>query len=220
MIVISTNNGESNLKKLLSSLNEIKINKPVSIIDTQSSDDNSLKYLDNISKNNPFDFEINFYQTPYRGFDTGAYIYAINNLVTGTFYFLQDSMVIKSEDYFKEIDRKIKPGVVVPLITFQSDFYANHEQTDFCISNFGTHQYEKGVFGPIFSILYEDCQKIDKSFLVYPHNKMTQMAMERGWSIIFDKYNFILDPLEGEKDDYKLFNDGYIYFSKNFPYRK
>ena len=44
------------------------------------------------------------------------------------------------------------------------------------------------------------------------------MAMERGWSIIFKKYNFTIKPIEGEKDD-RLFNDKYKTFTKEFPYR-
>jgi len=218
MIVISTNNGKKFLENLLRSLSDINSKIDVSIIDTQSTDEDSLTYLENLRNNNPFEFNIKVYTTPYRGFDSGAYIYAINNIVSDKFYFLQDSITIKSIDFFNEIDKKLKPGVVVPLITFQSNFYANGEQTNFCSSNFGTYIYDKGIFGPMFSILYEDCQKIDKSLLVYPYNKMTQMAMERGWSIIFEKYNFTIDPLEGEKDD-RIFNDEHLYFIKYFPYR-
>jgi hypothetical protein len=219
MIVIATHNGKNNIEKLLTNLEELEIDDDVCIVDTGSSDKEHLEFLDEIKDINKFNLKLQIYHTQYRGFDSGAYIYAINNLVSDRYYFLHDSMIIKTIDYFKEIDKKLKPGIVVCLITFQSNFFANGEQTSFCISNFGTSVYNKGIFGPIFSILYEDAQKIDKSLLVYPYDKMTQMAMERGWSIIFEKYNLKIESLEGEKDDDKLYNDKYLYFTKFFPYR-
>ena len=218
MIIIATNNGKNYIENLLSDLENLKTKEKISIIDTQSSDD-SYNFLNNIIEKRKFDLSIKLLQTPYRGFDSGAYIYAINNLISDKFYFLQDSIRIKNKNFFKEIDKKLSLNNIVCLITFQSNFYANYEQMKFCTDNFESIDYNKGIFGPMFAISYDDIKKIDKKFLIYPHDKNTQMAMERGWSIIFDKYNFSIDSLEGEKDDEKLFNDKYKYFSKLFPYR-
>ena len=218
MIVIATNNGKNYILNILSDLERIGIKEEISIIDTQSSD-NSFLFIKEIIDEKKFNLNISLYQTPYKGFDTGAYIYAINNFITDRFYFLQDSIRIKNKNFFLEIDKKIKTGTVIPIITFQENFYANHQQINFCINNFETSNYKKGIFGPMFSILYDDVKKIDKKLLVYPYDKNTQMAMERGWSIIFDKYNFNIEPLEGEKNDEKINNDSYYYFSKIFPYR-
>jgi len=220
MIVIATNNGKTYLSELLSDLERIGCNEDISVIDTQSSDAESLEFIDSLKAGDKFNLKIKVYQTPYKGFDTGAYVYAINNLSADKFYFMQDSIKIKSIDYFIEIDKRLKPGVVVPLITFGPNLFDENEQIDFCYDKFDSIDYDKGIFGPIFAITNEDIQKIDKKYLVYPTNKMLQMGMERGWSVLFKKYGFEIDPIEGAYDYTKLSNDGYVFFKKNLPYRK
>jgi hypothetical protein len=219
MIIIATNNGKRNLIELLENLNELDLSCKVCIIDTGSTDQESLDFLNELDDVNNYNFEIEIYQTPYKGYDTGAYIYAINNIESDRYYFIQDSLRIKSKDFFNLIDDKLKPGVVVPLITFSSNLYDYQEQIEFCIKNFGSFEFEKGIFGPIFSILSEDVQKIDKKYLVYPTNKSLQMGMERGWAVIFGKYNFEIDPLEGDYDYNKLMTDQYKHFKKVLQYR-
>jgi hypothetical protein len=218
MIVIATNNGKKYLSKLLESLEFLGNKIPVSIIDTQSDDIESLEYLSNLQ--NTFPFDIKTYRTPYRGFDTGAYIWAYRNIPSEKYYFLQDSLKIKSLEYFSETDKRLKPGTIVPLLTFENNGYGYGEGMNFCQSNFGTTDYDLGIFGPIFSILRSDMDKIDSNHLCIPHNKATQTGMERGWAIIFKIYGFVVDPLEGIKDDFKIENHTYQYFEKQFPYRK
>jgi GT2 family glycosyltransferase len=104
MIVIATHNGKEHLKKLLSNLESFKLDKEISIIDTMSSNKESLDFLDEISTKNIYNLNINIYKTEYRGFDTGAYIYAINNLIAERFYFLQDSIIIKDRELFDITD--------------------------------------------------------------------------------------------------------------------
>lgn len=218
MIVIATNNGKNYLSKLLESLESLGNTIPVSVIDTQSDDTESIEYLNTLENN--FSFEIKIYKTPYRGFDTGAYIWAYRNIPSEKYYFLQDSLKIKSLDYFKETDKKLKTGTVVPLLTFDNNGYGYGEGYNFCQTNFGTTHYEFGIFGPIFSILKEDLDKISSNHFCIPYNKATQTGMERGWAIIFKIYGFTIDPLEGIKDDFKIENHTYEYFEKQFPYRK
>jgi len=220
MIVVATNNGKQYLMELLSDFKRIGITDEISIIDTQSTDIDSINFLESLKNNNEYNLKISVYQTPYRGFDTGAYIYAINNLKADKFYFMQDSVRIKSNDYFNEINKKLKVGKVVSLITFEPHAFDGAEQINFCYENFDSIEYDKGIFGPIFAITNDDVQKIDKKYLVYPTNKMLQMGMERGWSILFKKYGFEINSLEGEYDYQKLVNDGYTHFKKYLPYRK
>ena len=220
MIVIATNNGKKYLIEVLYDLKKIGVKEEIAVIDTQSTDIESLEFLESLKNNNDFDLKISVHTTPYRGFDTGAYIYAINNLSADKFYFMQDSIKIKSNDYFNAIDKKLKNGTVVPLITFGPHLYDENEQINFCYENFESIEYDKGIFGPIFAITNSDAQKIDKKYLVYPTNKMLQMGMERGWSIIFKKYAFEIDSLEGDYNYEKLINDGYTYFKKYLPYRR
>jgi len=48
---------------------------------------------------------------------------------------------------------------------------------------------------------------------------MLQMGMERGWSVLFEKYGLRLDSLEGSYDFDKLINDQYSQFRKIINYR-
>ena len=218
MIVIATNNGKNYLPKLLNSLNELEYSIDVTIIDTQSNDTESIEFINNIDKDS-YKFNISFLQTPYRGFDTGAYIYAIRNIKNvDRFYFLQDSIVIKDIKLFDEINKRLCKGKVVPLVGFRT-LYDNQEQIDFCNDNFGSSYYKCGIFGPMFSILKEDIELIDDNLLVYPNNKNIQMAMERGWSVIFNKYDLNVEPIY-DYDYEKIMNDGYQLFNKTILNRQ
>ena len=218
MIVIATNNGINLLPNLLSDLEKFNITEEISIIDTQSSDSEFINYLDNLKSFNKFKLNINVYQTPYRGFDTGAYIYAIQNLKSDRFIFLHDSIRIKSVSFFNLIDEKLKTSNVVPIITFNGEWWDNQTQKDFSLKHFGTTIFDKGIFGPMFSISYLDSQKLNK--LIYPTDKLQQMAMERCWSIIFKNQNFTIDSLEGNHNDFKIDNDMYEYFTKIKVFRQ
>jgi hypothetical protein len=217
MIVIATNNGINFLANLLLDLENLKITEEISIIDTQSSNSNFIDYLENLKTFNKFNLKINIYQTPYKGFDTGAYIYAIQNLKSDRFIFLQDSIRIKNINFFNLIDEKLKTSNVVTILTFESGWWDNQTQKDFSLKHFGTTIFDKGIFGPMFSISYTDSQKLNN--LIYPTNKEQQKAMERCWSIIFKKYNLTIDSLEGEHNDFKINNDRYQFFTKIKPNR-
>jgi hypothetical protein len=219
MIVIATNNGKQYLSELLTDFENIGVNDEIAIVDTQSNDENSLNFLEELNKNNPYKLNVTIHQTPYRGFDTGAYIYAINNFSSDRFYFMQDSIRIKTIEYFNEIDKKLIEGTVVCLLRFDPNLFDSNDQINFCNSNFGSIDYDNGIFGPIFSITKNDIEKIDKKYLIYPTNKMEQMAMERGWSILFKRYGINVESIQGNWNPNKLSNDEYSLFTKKFPYR-
>jgi len=221
MIVIASHNGKLHLSKLLVNLEDIDLlGHDVAIIDTQSNELDTIEFLDSIAKTNPYNYTIHVHKTPYRGFDTGAYIYAINNIKSDKFFFIQDSIRIKRSDFFKAIDEKLKPGTAVNLIQFNTNLYDSQEQVDFCFNSFGQIKYNKGVFGPMFSIHVEDIKRIKSDHLIYPINKIQQMGMERGWAILFDIYGITLDSLEGDYNFEMLINDKYKYFTKFIIKRK
>ena len=231
MIVIATNNGKSLLTDLLFDLDNINPKCGVSIIDTQSTDLESQLFLNYLELENPYKFDIKVYRTPYKGYDSGAYMYAMNNIKADRFYFLQDSIRIKDPNIFENFDNKLKVGTVVPFIAFPGNLYDNQEQIDFCLKTYGRSEFTKGIFGPMFSILNEDVQKINKELLVYPTNKVLQMGLERGWAIIFDICGFNIEPLEEDADfslqnktDFaisweKLLNDQFSQFKKIVCFR-
>jgi hypothetical protein len=218
MIVIATNNGINFLPNLLSDLEKFNITEEISIIDTQSSDSVFINYLESLKSINNFNLNIKVYQTPYRGFDTGAYIYAIQNLKSDRFIFLHDSIRIKSMVFFDLIDEKLKTSNVVPILTFNGDWWDNQIQKDFSLKHFGTTTFDNGIYGPMFSISYLDSQKLNN--LIYPTDKLQQMAMERCWSIIFKNQNFTIDSIEGNHNDFKIDNDMYEYFTKIKVFRQ
>ena len=111
------------------------------------------------------------YQTPYSGYDSGAYIYAMKNIDSDRFYFIHDSFIIKTLSFFDRVNDLLKSGVVVSILEFRSNLYDNQEQINFSLKSVGTSDYDKGVFGPMFSILKSDVNKIIESLDFYPKIK-------------------------------------------------
>lgn len=219
MIVISTNNGKDFLRNLLEDLNNFKITHPISVIDTQSTDIDSINFFNTLKQIFP-NLNIQTYTTPTRNFDTGAYMYAINNIIAERYYFLHDSIRIKLPDFFDEIDRKLSPGIVVALTVFPGNNYDYDEQKDLCLKNWNTTEFVTGIFGPMFSILRTDLEKhwaeLPKSL---PDNKNLQMGMERGWGVFCTKCNLTVVELEDGLNYEYIYTDGFKYFSKLLPRR-
>jgi len=215
MIIIATNNGKNYLNNLLISFESFNIKKPIHIIDTGSTDIDCIGFLEDIKSNKIFkDLNILTHKTPYKGFDSGAYIYAIQNIESEKYYFLHDSITIKDFNFFNKIDEKLKSGVVVPLIVFNSNKYDNQDQIDFSLNKIGVSEFDFGIFGPMFAITKNDVSKIKKSLNFFPTKKNEQMAMERVWPALFKKYNILIDPLEGFYSYSKIVNKQYKYFNK------
>ena len=222
MIVIATNNVSEFLPNLLSDLEKFNITEEISIIDTQSNDLEFINYLFNLKLK--YQLNINVYQTPYRGFDTGAYVYAINNLKSDRFIFLQDSIKIKTKEFFDVIDEKLKLTNIVCVMSFIGNYWGNYPDSEilkqYCEENFGSIEYDVGIYGPMFSISYSDSQLFNKNELIYPINKLQQMAMERCWPILFKKHNLSISAVEDcQADDELLNTNGYKYIEKYRPYR-
>jgi hypothetical protein len=219
MIVIATNNGHVYLEKTLSKLSELGNKIPISIIDTNSTDNQTINFISDIDNGLYPNLNISTHQTPYRGFDTGAYIYAMKYIYSDKYYFIHDSFLIKTLDFIDSIDDLLKEGTVISTLDFDSGIYDNNEQIEFCLEKVGTSQYERGIFGPMFSILRCDVDKIIKSLNFYPTTKNFQMAMERAWPIIFKTNNINVVSLCGSLDMNKMQSDGYKFFTKFLPHR-
>jgi len=218
MIVIATNNGNQFLGPLIKNLNDINCKLPIAVIDTNSTDPSFVDFVHQLPQNNP-KLNLKTYTTPGKNYDTGAYVYAIQNLQAERYYFLHDSITIKTPIIFEEIDKKLIPGVVVALTIFGRDFYDNEEQRQFCRDNWGTTQFNPGIFGPMFSILRTD---LEKAWLdlpkILPTNKNEQKAMERGWSVFCTKNNLKVISLENL--NYKnISGDRFAHFKKFQPQR-
>jgi hypothetical protein len=210
MIVISTNNGINYLPNLLRTLEKINENNiPISIIDTGSTDIEFISYLEELKSLNKY----KILQTPYKGYDTGAYIFAYENIDAPYYIFLHDSVEIKHKDFLDNINNNLKDNTIIVFFKFDnkrdfieilSNFYLKEDINDFPI----------GVFGPMFACSKQTMDLMYNSKLFFiPKDKGEQMAMERGWGII--AYKLKLNMLFF--DDYSiLLNDNCYYFKKHF----
>jgi len=220
MIIIATNNGHLYLEKLLFDFENFFINKEICLIDTGSTDEESLKFLDKIKNKKIFSkLSIQTLETPYKGYDSGAYIYAMKNINSDKYYFIQDSISIKNKDFFDDIDKKLKDNTVVGIIYFDSNFYDNEEQVNFCSNKFGVKDFDLGIFGPMFAITKNDVNKIIQDLNYFPSNKNEQCAMERCWPALFKSKDIQVEFLDGNHNNRIFETNGYKYLNKQFANR-
>lgn len=221
MIVISTNNGVKFLTEHLNSYVQMNLHLPIAIIDTISTDEDAIQLLQTIKSKEEFaSLNITVYQTPYRGFDSGAIIWAMKNIDADRFYFVQDSIVIKDIDFFKQVDEKLRHNVAVPILIFDGTYWDNMEQVNWSIEKAGSYDTDFGIFGPMFSILKTTSNRLVSLLDFYPETKNNQKAMERVWGVLFKKHGITIDALCGHFNYYLLMNDGYPLFKKYFPERE
>jgi len=217
MIVIGTNNGRGWLEESLKALNGCRI--PIAVIDTNSTQSDSIEYHQSLT-NHQFDLDIQIHTTPYKGYDSGAWIWSIKNIPSERYYFLQDSITIKNTDYFSKVDSIIDNGKVASLLHFPPNQYDTFEQHLWVMDSFGSSTYKSGIFGPNFSISGDMAKEIPKEWLTYPTDKWQQMGMERGWGVIFNNMGWEVEAVEGDYDYDRLIKDDYELFTKRFGGRR
>jgi hypothetical protein len=221
MVIIATNNGHIYLEKLLQDFLFFFSEKNICVIDTGSDNEETLLFLSKLKKKEIFSIlNIKVMETPYKGYDSGAYIYAMKNIISDKYYFLHDSISIKNKNFFNDIDEKLDDDTVVSIINFPSNFFDNQSQIDFCIKTIGTCDFDDGIFGPMFSINKSAVNKIINDLDFYPTNKNEQMSMERVWPSLFKKKNIKIVVLDGSHNLQIFANNGYKYINKTFLNRQ
>jgi hypothetical protein len=183
MIVIATHNNCDILKRILDSLQRIDLaGHEVSIIDTNSTDVKFIEYFDNLKLQFPY----NFYRTEYTCYDSGAYIWAYQNLKSDKWIFLQDSIDILRKDWIRNIDNLLNEYEVVAGWDFLYSYDPFPEQKEWVELDIEFTDYpQKAIFGPIFAVRNDTMNRIPKHWLKYPTNKLLQQGMERRWSLMF-----------------------------------
>lgn len=216
MIIITTHNGKNHLENLLSHLNNLDLlEHKVLVVDSGSSDIESIQYLEELKIKNPFNYELIVDKTEYSGYDSGVIIHTMRNYDDERYIFIHDSSLIKNNECLLKLDELMKKeNVVVPFLTFDGNSYDNDYQKKFCESNYGSGENRFGIFASIFAISKNSLAKINKDELFIPTNKEESRAMERCWSVVFEKSGLVVETLEGEYNPDKITNDGYHYFSK------
>jgi len=215
MIVIATNNGKLYLKRLFNSISNHNINEKVLIVDTGSTDEDHLNYLKELEKKD----NVEVTQTPYKCYDTGAYIWAYNNFTADVYHFMHDSIEIKDPEFLQKVNTELKDADVVSYITFNFAGYGDKDWQDFLIKNIGHYDYKIGIFGPMFSIKKESLNKLPIEKLSLPINKNQQTAFEGIWPEFFTQHNMSIKSL-AEHDHSHIINDGYPHIKKTLLIRQ
>ncbi|MBX3118674.1 MAG: hypothetical protein KF784_06385 [Fimbriimonadaceae bacterium] len=222
MIAIATNNGHKFLPELIESLETYGTDgHDVLIVDTGSSDPAATEYLGALeSYNGPFKLMVT--QTPYKGYDTGAYLWAFRNFPADTYIFMQDSVLVKQPGWTKEFESRLSFGVgAVPWLTFPLQ-WDSEEQVGFVTEKFQTTDLAPfGVFGPMFATTHDALSDLESQGLlnVIPSNKHEQQAMERGWAFAFIKGGYGVRPIHSAFSADRIRHNQYSTLTKRLPKR-
>jgi hypothetical protein len=94
LIVVATNNGKTFLPGLLESLEQHGTSgHNVLLVDTGSKCPESIAFLEQ-AKAQSWPFGLDVIQTPYSGYDTGAYIHAFRTVPADDYLFIHDSVLV------------------------------------------------------------------------------------------------------------------------------
>lgn len=170
--------------------------------------------------------EVIYTFTPFKGYDTGAYLWAYWMVPAKKYLFLQDSVSPREADYFAQFAAKM-PGRLgaVGWSSFDLTVWDSGQQCEHVQFMYGAADKwpKKGIFGPIFYTTRESLNVLNDSGLLpaYPVHKLGQQAMERAWAILFHRaglnVNFLVD--ENLPNATRMGNGGYPALQKVFRQR-
>ena len=222
MIVIATYNDINLLNNLLDSLNTTEnLNENVLVVCTDPNQMGMIKYIHTLPSSNKYKFNILADFTPYAGYDSGAYIYAYNNYVDDYYIFLQDSITVKSPEWFNYFKEKRNEDTINPLLQF-SMCWDNLEQRMWVEQKFnGNFKLPNvGVFGPIFQASRKSLNKINElhnlTKFIPSHKITSQQGMERGWTYLAVNSGIAINNIDGiyygeSSFESRCFNKIYLY---------
>jgi hypothetical protein len=201
MIVLATHDRVDLLESMLNKLNEINLNgHEVLIIDTNSTNQDYLNYFNQIKEK----YNFNFIRLNYTCWESGAYIYALQNFPSSKYIFLQDSLYITNSNLFIDIDNLLDHYDVVPFFNFKY-IYDHDQQKEWAEEGLNPSSLpEYGIFGPIFGATSKILQKLPSEWLKYPTEKYQGNGMERRWSLMFHLINankYYLDKATDEESN-------------------
>ena len=199
MIVIASNNGWDYLETCVERcLQHTKGVWPVTVVDTFSSDEKFREFAKQLCEKH----NLNFIQAGQQCWDFGAYKLAFQRFPTvDKFWFQHDSVWAKT-DFIQELDYMLTINDIVPWMWFLRRLggaggWDNQEQKLWLEDNFGTAEYQLGVYGPNLGITRQAMELVwPKIQSVSVTNKTQQMAMERAWSILIDQHGLRTSCLE------------------------
>jgi glycosyltransferase involved in cell wall biosynthesis len=191
-VVIAHNNGVDKLTPLLHDLKTHGTHGwKICVVDTGSTDDRSLGYLEYLDK-----YEDIKILRRHGGYLSGAWNTAYENLLDARQYvFIHDSMRVVNPNFlpnFVSLFENNNLGAAA-YAAFQFPSWDCQEQVDW-LSNYldmSVHP-PHGIFGSCFLTSREVLRDLDSKGLmgIIESNKVQCMAMERGWSIAFKQAGY------------------------------
>lgn len=215
LVVIATHGGVDLLKESLPKFG----NRPVAVVETGC----KTPEVYELTKQYP---NVLYLSTPYKGYDTGAYLWAYWMIEAEEYLFLQDSVSPREADYFEQFAKKM-PGKIgaVGWSSFGLHIWDSGLQYEATQFMYGSKDVwpEKGIFGPIFYTTRESLKLMDDSGLLpsYPVHKQGQQAMERAWAILFHRAGLLVNFLVDEDTPRGAYmsQGGYPALNKVFRHR-
>jgi glycosyltransferase involved in cell wall biosynthesis len=231
MIVIATNNscvericrGENIPRKnfldsVLTSINEINYNGEVLVVDTGSTDQESIEFLETL-KEKKFKFNL-IIEKIVQNFSINAYIYAFENYDSDEYIFLQDSIKIKDDKFIDIINNTLNDNNLMCWVVCSTCGFDTEEQKQFVFNATGDIFYDKLIFGPIFFGKKNVIKKIFSQIKLRPSIKSEDSGMERGLGVLCKQNNIEIISIDGEFNFYAMVNNLYKYITKYHADRK
>jgi len=226
MIVIATNNGYSqhiskvdnqlrvrSIENILNSIESIGYLDDVLVMDTGSTNLESIEYLKSLKDNNPFSFNLMIDEF-VGNYPTGAYISAFKKYKSEYYIFLQDSMSIKDPNFVQEVENRLTDNNVVCLFECKTCGYDNDQQREFVYNSIGETEYDTLIFGPVFFAKHDVLGRVFDQIKILPTTKPEESGMERAFGVLFKKNGIDVVAMEGEYDYFKMVYDQTKYVTK------
>lgn len=128
--------------------------------------------------------DFSFLKKDYSCWDSGAYIHAYKNFDDSKYIFLQDSIEIVDNNFFRIMNDKLDEFDIVPVFNFNYR-YDSESQRKWVENGIDAETPSDGIFGPIFGVKREALDRLPKNWFVEPSNKEQACGMERRWSLMF-----------------------------------
>jgi hypothetical protein len=184
-----------------------------------------INYLNNLDGYKKY-FDISFDITPYKGFDTGAFIWAYRKWDDEYYIFLQESLEVNDLNWFKTFKSFREKNTLNSWCVFDL-VWDNNVQREGILSKISDNNLTLeglpiGVFGNMFQISKNDLSLIDKKYNLdnfIPNDKIYgSCAMERGWAYLSKNCGININSIDGKyspnEHDYKN-----KLFQKRFHFR-
>jgi len=215
VIVVATHGGTDLLRESLPKMKQW----PVIVVDTGALVPSVWELCDEFEN-------VVHLSTPYKGYDTGAYLWAYWQVPAKNYLFLQDSCSPREADFVEQFARAMPSEMgAVGWSSFDINVWDSDAQCEATEWMYGARSKwpPKGIFGPIFYTSGKTLGHMRAHGLLPmpPVHKEQQQAMERAWAILFHRagvrVNFLVN--EDMPRGYDMGRGAYPALNKTFRLR-